>query len=68
LKGWVRNLLDGRVEAVVKGPASVLEEFEKRVRRGPPAGRVDAMVIGEPPAEEWTDFEVRKDGSKPCVE
>ena len=68
LKGWVRNLDDGRVETVATGPAAVLEEFEKRLRKGPASGRVDTMVIGVPPAEDVKDFEVRKDGLKPCVD
>ena len=68
LKGWVRNLNDGRVEAVAKGPAQVLEEFEKRLRQGPAGGRVDMLVIGVPPPETVNDFEVRKDGLKACVD
>ena len=67
LKGWVRNLLDGRVEAVAKGPADVLQEFERRLRQGPKHGRVDTMVVGAAPGEDVIDFEVRKDGRQPCV-
>jgi len=45
LKGWVRNLSDGRVEAYAAGPAHVLEDFEARLRQGPPAGEVRGVVV-----------------------
>jgi len=45
LKGWVRNLSDGRVEAYAVGPAHHLEDFEARLRKGPPAGEVRGVEI-----------------------
>jgi acylphosphatase len=45
LKGWVRNLSDGRVEAYAAGPAHVLEDFEARLRQGPPAGDVRSVEV-----------------------
>ena len=41
LHGWVRNLADGRVEIHAEGECDALERFERRVRQGPPASRVD---------------------------
>src|SRR5262249_26186674 len=41
LHGWVRNLPDGRVEAAAEGDAEALERFERALRHGPPAARVD---------------------------
>ncbi len=41
LHGWVRNLPDGGVEARVEGDAEAVERFERAVRHGPPAARVD---------------------------
>ena len=35
LRGWVRNLDDGRVEALAEGPTSILDEFEGALHRGP---------------------------------
>jgi acylphosphatase len=35
IRGWVRNLPDGGVEAVVEGTDDQLQEFEAALRRGP---------------------------------
>ena len=45
LKGWVRNLSDGRVEAYAAGPAHHLEDFEAHLRKGPPAGEVRGVEV-----------------------
>lgn len=45
LTGWVRNRIDGRVEAVAQGPAGALERFIAWARRGPPAARVSAVHV-----------------------
>jgi len=41
LKGSVRNLPDGSVEAVCEGDADAVARFELAVREGPPGARVD---------------------------
>jgi acylphosphatase len=43
LTGWVRNLPDGRVEAVAAGSADQLETFERFLRRGPPGASVTSL-------------------------
>ena len=48
LKGWVRNLSDGRVEAYAAGPAKLLEDFEAWLRMGPMAGEVRGVEV-----EDW---------------
>ena len=35
LKGWVRNLMDGNVEALFEGPRDILEEAVKWCKHGP---------------------------------
>lgn len=49
VSGWVRNRLDGTVEAVVHGPAAAVEELLRACRYGPRFARVD--TIEEAPAE-----------------
>jgi acylphosphatase len=60
LKGWVRNLPDGRVEAVFEGKKALIEEALKRIKIGPPAARVDNLEINwnEEP-ENLPDFRIR---------
>jgi len=43
LAGWVRNRLDGTVEAVLQGDARSVEDVIAWARRGPPAARVDRV-------------------------
>lgn len=40
LSGWVRNLSDGRVEALFHGPAAQVESMIEACRTGPTAARV----------------------------
>ncbi len=61
LTGWVRNLDDGRVEAVVEGPRKAVESLLVWCRRGPPAARVEHVDAVEQPATgEFASFEVRR--------
>jgi acylphosphatase len=46
LRGWVRNLPDGRVEAEAEGDRVVAEALVEWCRRGPPAARVDGLEVG----------------------
>jgi acylphosphatase len=41
--GFVRNLADGRVEAVGEGPEEVLAEFEQQLRQGPAFSHVESV-------------------------
>lgn len=43
--GWVRNLPDGRVEAVFEGPRPAVEAVLDWCRQGPPQARVDEVRV-----------------------
>jgi acylphosphatase len=62
LDGWVRNLPDGRVEAVFQGDRDSCEKALAFVRRGPRSARVDKVDLrweDEEEEEDITGFEVR---------
>ncbi|MBF2080472.1 MAG: acylphosphatase [Synechococcales cyanobacterium T60_A2020_003] len=51
VNGWVRNLHDGRVEAVFEGSKVQIQEMLRWCRKGPPSAIVqDVRVEYEPPA------------------
>ena len=50
LNGWVRNLDDGRVEAVVEGSGDDIQEMIAWCRKGPPMARVDDIAVEDEPA------------------
>ena len=60
LAGWVRNRLDGRVEAVFEGEPASVDQMVKLCYEGPAHARVDSVVddYGEP-SEGLTYFELR---------
>jgi acylphosphatase len=43
LDGWVRNRLDGSVEAVISGPVEMVEEMITACKSGPLMARVDEI-------------------------
>ncbi|MCK6507866.1 acylphosphatase [Myxococcota bacterium] len=60
LVGWVRNLRDGRVEAVAEGPRPSLEALLAWCRRGPDLAWVeDVDADWQPASGEFRAFEVR---------
>lgn len=60
LDGWVRNRADNSVEAVVQGPAEMVDAMIARAREGSPAARVaDVVVSDDAPAETLDGFEQR---------
>ncbi len=57
--GWVRNLPDGRVEAVLEGPRDEVYRVVGLCRAGPKGARVmNVQVDREPPKNEKT-FKIR---------
>jgi acylphosphatase len=59
LRGWVRNLSDGRVEAVIEGPEEKVAEMIEWLKRGPPLARVERVeVIREEYKGEYRDFKI----------
>ena len=45
LRGWVRNLADGRVEAVVQGPSGEVEAMIRWCYRGPSEAQVSGIEV-----------------------
>lgn len=58
LAGWVRNLPDGRVEAVIQGPPAAVQALLAWMERGPPAARVEQLVTREHVAAALSGFEI----------
>ncbi|MEM5879040.1 MAG: acylphosphatase [Candidatus Aenigmatarchaeota archaeon] len=48
--GWIRNLVDGRVEAVFEGEKSSVESMIEFCKRGPPNAYVSNVEV------KWEDF------------
>lgn len=47
LDGWVRNLHDGRVEAVFSGAAGLVDDMIRASHQGPPAAEVADVDVTE---------------------
>lgn len=57
--GWVRNLPNGNVEAVIEGEEAKVEQMIKWCGRGPAPARVDKVEVKRLPATgEFSAFKI----------
>lgn len=60
LVGWVRNLSDGRVEAVFEGSKENVEKIMERCKKGPPFSKVTHVDVSfEKATGEFAIFDIR---------
>ncbi|HEY9100528.1 acylphosphatase [Chitinimonas sp.] len=59
LRGWVRNRMDGTVEAHIEGDPAAAEAMVVWSRRGPPAASVSQVEVQEVALEGHRTFERR---------
>ncbi len=60
LKGWVKNRVDGRVEAVIDGDKDQLKMMVEYARKGPGWARVEQVVEqNEEFQGEYNDFRIK---------
>ncbi|HWL65343.1 MAG TPA: acylphosphatase [Actinomycetota bacterium] len=57
--GWVRNLRDGRVEAVLEGPRDEVYRVVGLCRAGPKGARVDNVQVDREPPRNEKSFKIK---------
>ena len=62
IDGWVRNCVDGSVEALAHGSADELERFERCLEEGPRFSRVTSVEVADEADDEVAPgFAIRRD-------
>jgi acylphosphatase len=59
VNGWVKNLSDGRVEAVFEGEADAVQKMVQWCREGPRSAKVDNVEVLTESPEGLSGFETR---------
>ena len=59
VRGWVRNRVDGSVEALVIGDEAAVAAMVEACRRGPRAAMVRDVAVGEAEEDGSADFAAR---------
>ena len=59
ITGWVRNLPDGRVEAVAEGEAEAVTRLERALRSGPGGARIENVAVdSQDPTGSYQNFSI----------
>lgn len=62
ITGWVRNLPDGSVEALLQGEKEIIEKLINDYKKGPFLSEVESVdVVWEDEKEKFSDFTIRHD-------
>lgn len=60
VKGWIKNLFDGRVEAVVEGEKDSVQQMVKYLKRGPSFANVtDVEINNESATGNFNTFSIK---------
>jgi len=60
IKGWIKNLPDGRVEVVIEGEKDKIDKLIEFLKQGPPAASVNKVdVKTENYKGEFEDFTIK---------
>lgn len=60
IKGWARNLQDGKVEILGQGEEAALKDFRERLLEGSPLSQVENVEANWTDYDkEYTEFEIR---------
>ena len=62
LKGYVRNLYDGRVEVYAIGNEASLARLRQQLEAGPLGGRVERVEEREAPRKNYKEFVIEASG------
>jgi acylphosphatase len=58
--GWVRNLPDGRVEALVEGDEESVTRVERALRSGPRGARVEKVQVDDEEPGGYRSFTIER--------
>jgi acylphosphatase len=64
VRGWVRNLPDGSVEAVFEGPAEDVDRLVEWSRQGPRSAVVEDVRVRAEPPEGISGFQIRQTATR----
>jgi len=58
--GWIKNMTDGNVEALVSGPEERVEKFIEWCRKGPKNAEVSEVIVNDSKERPLADFRITK--------
>lgn len=58
VRGWVRNMVDGSVEAFLEGEEAAVNEVVHWAKRGPPRARVDGLEVAKAKPRNLKGFKI----------
>jgi len=59
LKGWAKNLVDGRVEVVLQGKKNKVAQMIEKLKEGPSFARVDNLRVNQEEVGDYSDFKIK---------
>ena len=59
IKGWAKNLADGRVETIIQGDKKKVSQMIAKLREGPSYAKVENLKINDEELTDFSDFKIK---------